>query len=97
MKNTLKVAVVCALFAPISAFATEVVDLTEDQLDAFRVAIAAAGCTIDDDATAAAVETTTGYNEDTLKAIVEQLRVYNEIVDASEEGGITLVSGECAS
>ncbi|SMX34097.1 hypothetical protein [Actibacterium lipolyticum] len=97
MKNTLKITAICALLAPMSAFATEVVDVTEEQLESFRVAITATGCTIDDDESAAAVESATKYDEETLKAIVEQLRVYDEIVDASQEGGITLVSGECAS
>jgi len=96
MKTTLKIAALCAVMAPAVAYA-DGTEVTDGQLQAFRSAITTAGCTIDDESTADMVQQATGYDENTLKAIVEQLRVYNEIVDASTQGGITLVSGDCAS
>ena len=94
--KTLKAIVLCAAFAPVAAFADGIA-VTDSQLAAFRDAITGAGCSITDEATANQVEVATGYDDETLKAIVEQLRVYDEIIDASTDGGITLVSGECAS
>lgn len=97
MKLT-KLALIGLLAVPSAAFAEgETVEVTDQQLDTFRVAIADIGCTISTEESALAVETATNYDEDTLAAIVAQLRVYNEIVDASEDGGITLVSGDCAT
>ena len=37
-----------------------------------------------------------GFSEEELDVMVEQLRIYQEIIDASEDGGIKLVSGACA-
>lgn len=93
MKTTLKIAALSVAFIPAAAFA----EPTDQELQAFRDAITLAGCTIADEASAAAVEANTGYTEALLESIVEQLRVYGEIVDASAEGGITLVSGDCAT
>jgi len=100
MKTTLKLAALACVAAPLMAFAQDaapLVEVTEEELASFRDAITLAGCTINDEGTASQVETLTGYDEDTLSAIVAQLRVYDEIVDASDEGGITLISGACAS
>jgi len=96
MKTTLKIAAICAVLTPAAAIAQDTIEPSAEEMQAFRLAIAATGCTIDDEATANAVEAATGYSEALLEAIVEQLRVYDEIIDASEEGGITLVTGECA-
>ena len=71
--------------------------MTDAQLDSLRAAMETAGCTIADQASATQVEAATGFDEQTLSAIVAQLRVLNEIVDASDDGGITLISGACAS
>ena len=68
----------------------------EAELQLARVAIAEVGCTVDSDAIALQVEAFTGFDEYELGIIVEKLRIYQEIVDASDEGGITLVSGDCA-
>ncbi|ALG89884.1 MAG: hypothetical protein SWN98_03000 [Pseudomonadota bacterium] len=97
MNTTLKIAAFCAALCPVPVFADGDTELTEDQLNAFRAAIVAVGCTINDETTASAVEDATGFDPETLQAVVEQLRVYDEIVDASDEGGITYISGECAS
>lgn len=97
MKTTLKIAAICAALTPAAAIAQDAIVPTEDELQAFRDAITSVGCTIADDATAASVETATGYTEALLEAIVAQLRIYDEIIDASEDGGITLVSGACAA
>ncbi len=96
MKTTLKIAALSAALFPAFAFAQAGDGPTDAQLQSFRVAITQVGCTIADDATAASVQAATGFSETLLESIVQQLRVYNEIVDASAEGGITLTSGECA-
>ena len=104
MTKLAKITAVCIALMPAVAVAqdtttdgtTEVIIPTDDELQTFRVAITDVGCTIADEETALTVETATAYDEATLDAIVQQLRVYNEIVDASEEGGITLVTGDCA-
>lgn len=95
MKTTLKIATLAVALMPFSAMAQDA-GPTDAQLQTFRAAVTQVGCTIADDATANAVQVATGYSEALLVDIVQQLRVYNEIVDASEEGGITLISGECA-
>lgn len=98
MKTFVKTTAFCLALLPVSAFAQGTnIDVTDEQLDSFRGALTTAGCTIVDDVSAAAVETATGFDEETLAAIVAQLRVYDEIIDASDEGGITLISGACAS
>ncbi|MCI5084807.1 MAG: hypothetical protein MRY67_02715 [Rhodovulum sp.] len=104
MTKLAKITAVCIALMPAVAVAqdtttdgtTEVIIPTDDELEVFRVAITDVGCTIADEETALTVEEATAYDEATLDAIVQQLRVYNEIVDASEEGGITLVTGDCA-
>lgn len=104
MTKLAKITAVCIALMPAVAVAqdtttdgtTEVIIPTDDELQTFRVAITDVGCTIADEETALTVEAATAYDEATLDAIVQQLRVYNEIVDASEEGGITLVTGDCA-
>lgn len=104
MTKLAKITAVCIALMPAVAVAqdtitdgtTEVIIPTDDELETFRVAITDVGCTIADEETALTVEAATAYDEATLDAIVQQLRVYNEIVDASEEGGITLVTGDCA-
>lgn len=105
MTKLAKITAVCIALMPAVAVAQdtvidgttdEVIIPTDDELQTFRVAITDVGCTIADEETALTVETATAYDEATLDAIVQQLRVYNEIVDASEEGGITLVTGDCA-
>ncbi|KAJ55568.1 hypothetical protein ACMU_12810 [Actibacterium mucosum KCTC 23349] len=96
MKTFVKTTTLCLALSPLAAFAQDV-EVTDDQLDSLRAAMVTAGCTIADEASATLVETTTGFNEETLSSIVAQLRVLNEIVDASDEGGITLISGACAS
>lgn len=105
MTKLAKITAVCIALMPAVAGAqdtttdgttTEVYIPTDDELATFRIAITDVGCTIADEATALQVEVATAYDEATLDAIVQQLRVYNEIVDASEEGGITLVTGDCA-
>ncbi|MAY34137.1 MAG: hypothetical protein CMM86_16215 [Rhodovulum sp.] len=104
MTKLAKITAVCIALMPAVAVAqdtttdgtTEVIIPTDDELQTFRVAITDVGCTIADEETALTVEEATAYDEATLDAIVQQLRVYNEIVDASEEGGITLVTGDCA-
>jgi len=91
------IATLMSLCLPAMAAAQEeATDVTEAEMEATRQAIAAAGCVIADPETAASVEAATGFSEQRLAEIVGQLRVYDEIVDASEEGGIRLVSGGCA-
>ena len=101
MKQTIKLALLGLIVAPAIAFgqsegSDNSIDVTDEQMDAFRVAVYNAGCTIDTDPLAAAVENATGYSTDLLGDIVAQLRTYEEVVDASTEGGFTLVSGDCA-
>ena len=105
MTKLAKITAVCIALMPAVAVAQdtttdgttdEVIIPTDDELEMFRVAMTDVGCTIADEETALTVEEATAYDEVTLDAIVQQLRVYNEIVDASEEGGITLVTGDCA-
>ncbi len=93
--KTLKTVALCAVFASSAAFADDVITPTEAELDSVRSAIASIGCVVDTEESASAVETATGFNEGLLQASVDQLRVYEEIVDASDEGGIKLVSGNC--
>ena len=95
MKTILKFAALVAIAAPTMSFA-QGMGVTEEQLNAMRSALTDVGCTVNDDTTAQTVESVTGFDEATLGVIVAQLRVYEEIVDASEEGGITLISGDCA-
>jgi len=97
MKTILKLVAIAATLAPAMAFGQTATDVTPEQLQVFRDAITAVGCTIDSDASANIVEIQTGYAPDTLAAIVDQLRIYNEIVDASTDGGITYVSGGCST
>lgn len=70
---------------------------TDEDLDVFRDAVFNAGCIVTDEATAVSIEAATGFTEDELDAIVQQLRIYQEVIDASEEGGFQLVSGACAA
>lgn len=69
---------------------------TDDDLATFRVALFNAGCVVNDEESALAVESSTDFSEEELDVMVEQLRIYQEIIDASEDGGIKLVSGACA-
>ncbi|MCV2880686.1 hypothetical protein [Actibacterium sp. XHP0104] len=70
---------------------------TEDELDVVRVALTKIGCTVETEDQAALVEEYTGYDAASLEAIVDLLRIYQEVVDATNDtGGITLVSGDCA-
>ena len=101
MTKLAKITAVCIALMPTFAVAqdtttTEVIIPTDEELAAFRTAMTNVGCTIADEETALQVEEATAYDEAMLDAIVQQLRVYNEIVDASEDGGITLVTGDCA-
>ncbi|MHC0054040.1 hypothetical protein [Actibacterium sp. D379-3] len=96
MTTIFKSAAFCLAVLPTAALA-QTYEPTDDELQTFRDAIIEIGCTIDTDARATAVETATGYDEEVLEAIVEKLRIYQEIVDASEQGGITLLSGDCTN
>ncbi len=93
--KTLKTLALCAVFTSSAAFADDPIVPTEAELDSMRSAIASVGCVVDTDEAADAVEDATGFNEELLQASVEQLRVYEEIIDATDEGGIKLVSGNC--
>jgi len=93
------IATLMSLCLPAMAAAQEeATDVTEAEMEATRQAIADVGCVlhVPDVEKAASVEAATGFSEQRLAEIVGQLRVYDEIVDASEEGGIRLVSGGCA-
>lgn len=94
--RTTAIATVMSLCLPALAAAQDAAEVTEAELDTTRAAITDAGCVVADAETAAGVETATGYGAERLAEIVGQLRVYDEIVDASEDGGIRLVSGGCA-
>ncbi|MEX5729489.1 hypothetical protein Ga0609869_002842 [Rhodovulum iodosum] len=92
--KTLKTLALCAVFAPVATIAQAAA--TEEQLATVRAAIESAGCVITTDDAAAQVESATGYEEETLRAVVDELRVMGEVGDASEEGGIRLLTGGCA-
>ncbi|WP_372603597.1 hypothetical protein [Actibacterium sp.] len=106
MKTILKTALICSAFLAVPAFAqdttttattTEPYIPTEEELQTVREALTTVGCTVNSDDLALQVEALTGYDELSLESIVDHLRIYHEIVDASSsEGGITLVSGDCA-
>ncbi|MBN2905579.1 MAG: hypothetical protein JXJ18_02600 [Rhodobacteraceae bacterium] len=92
--NVLKTLTLCAVMTPGVALADTV---STADLDAFRSAVTAAGCMVNSEATAAAVESATGFDEAKLEAIVTELRGMGEIADVDEDGGIQLTSGECAN
>lgn len=96
MKTLIKVTAVVFGLMPLSVSAQDWTP-SEDDLDALRYVLAEVGCVVTDEVAALAVEEATDYSETELEVMVEQLRIYQEIIDASEDGGIKLVTGACAS
>jgi len=92
--KTLKTLAILAVLSPTAALAD--VSVSTADLDAFRTAVTSAGCTIDSDGDAGQVESATGFDEPKLEAIVNELRSLGEIEDLNTEGGIRLISGDCA-
>lgn len=96
MKPLKMLAVLALTVAPTALWAMNEIIPTDDELAIFRSAIEQAGCVVDNDDTAATVANATGFDAELLEAVVAQLRIYGEIVDAGETGGIKLISGGCA-
>ena len=61
----------------------------------FLTALAAEGCVVDNDATAARIEANTGFSEDVLRDLVGELMQRGVLVD-SDTGGVRSVVEPCA-
>lgn len=91
--KAIKTLAILALLAPGAALASP----TDAELQALRDAMAAVGCTVDNDTKAASVEAATGFDEVKLEEITAALRALGEIEDQTDdEVGIRLITGECA-
>ncbi|HDR27824.1 MAG TPA: hypothetical protein ENN83_04070 [Rhodovulum sp.] len=92
--KTLKTLAILAALSPAAAMAESSVSASD--LDKFRAAMTGTNCMVNNEEQAGQVERATGFSEDRLEAIVVELRKLGEIENINDQGGIRLISGDCA-